>query len=425
MHNHQFLQRTSFVPDTFPGWGVPAHPAGNLVIYKRQHLQMKPAVLPSKVGFSLHSRNNTSCADFSTLCAFWQQTQPNTQPQQQFDLIFLHLTGLSWAELQLYKQSSHPVFANADLLMTQFNTVASHSQSALSRLAFSNCGQAPNSIPPTSTENIQKCNLFTQLKLAGFQLQYGLNHEGTADGLKTQIQQLMGKKALEPIRAIDLPIGLIGYDNSEITQDIDFLAAWWDNRIKVKTHPVVLYYHSITLHDGNRLFDETNNHSSGHDSASSYPKRLETLLTDLNDFINTIRESQRAALIFIIPTHGAGLSGAYNQPKRIHEIPTPAITLVPVAIHWISPNYQKQAIYDFPIKIQEPTSYLAVSRFIHQWLHLPSPTHHNPAWPVLFADLPSTPFVSQENNLTLIQHQNTYLLQRANQPWTTLNPNPN
>lgn len=74
MHNRQSVQRIFFVPDTFPGWDAQVHPVGSLVIYKRQHPQTKSGDLPSKLGFSLHSKKNISYADFSTLCAFWQQT---------------------------------------------------------------------------------------------------------------------------------------------------------------------------------------------------------------------------------------------------------------------------------------------------------------------------------------------------------------
>jgi hypothetical protein len=72
-HTHQSALQISFVLYTFPGWDVPEHPAEILVLYKRRHPQMKFVFPLSRIHFSLRSMKSISCADSSTLCAFWQQ----------------------------------------------------------------------------------------------------------------------------------------------------------------------------------------------------------------------------------------------------------------------------------------------------------------------------------------------------------------
>ncbi|MDP2379342.1 MAG: cellulose biosynthesis protein BcsG, partial [Pseudohongiella sp.] len=177
---------------------------------------------------------------------------------------------------------------------------------------------------------------------------------------------------------------------------------------------VAYYYNSITLHDGNRFPNSNLN------SLESYPLRLERVLNDLQSVLGEIKRSGRKALVLVVPEHGAGLTGEFGQLVGLRELPTPAITKVPVFGYWVAPGYV--ASPTGPVTVRQPTSYTALAELLNRWMALPAEQQLRPAWPVLLSDLPSTRFVAQQGNITVMESQGSYWMNAPGIGWKKLGP---
>ncbi|NJM31841.1 MAG: cellulose biosynthesis protein BcsG [Limnobacter sp.] len=325
---------------------------------------------------------------------------PLAQPD--FDIVLIHVCSLAWADLKGMRQTQHPLLRDADLLFSEFNTATSYSGPAVVRLLRSTCGQPTHTdlyTPPRA-----ECALFNQLERAGFRVEFGLNHDGKFDGFKQQVQTNLMVPAQEPVTFDSVSLGAIAFDQSPIARDLDFLKAWLKHRNTESGKPVAYYYNTITLHDGNLLPNSSLN------SLEAYPVRLERFLDDLQGFVQAYRKSGRKALVLMVPEHGAGMTGEYGQLTGLREIPTPAITKAPVLGYWISPNFERKDVYKFPVTIEKPVSYLAVSEFIARWIELPPSQRDDPTWPLLVSDLPTSLYVAEQGRIAVTEINGNYLL---------------
>ncbi|MDX1669021.1 MAG: cellulose biosynthesis protein BcsG [Limnobacter sp.] len=336
--------------------------------------------------------------------------RPLTVPD--FDVIFLHVCSLAWADLEVSMQKRHPLLDEADLVFNDFNTAASYSGPATIRFLRGNCGQPKHESLYSPIDD--ECALFNSLSNAGFSVQMGMNHDGIFDDFKKQVIDNLDTTSTEPVLFNEVSLGGIAFDGSELGRDSEFLKKWWDRRVKMTKAPVAMYYNSITLHDGNLL------PNSDMSSLESYPIRLERLLNDLKNFIDYLKESDRKALVVLLPEHGAGMSGEYGQLKGLRELPTPAITKVPVLAYWISNEYTRRDIYKFPIEVNKPTSYRSVTEFLSRWIALPPPQRNDPRWPLLTSDLPGTPFVAQQDQVTVMRYRDKYMFRSFQNRWQPL-----
>lgn len=366
-------------------------------------------------------RSNNDLAETSPsghLNAFFKAEENKTHPGYKslvtpdFDIIFLHICSIAWADLQQSMQRRHPLLEEADLVFSDFNTAASYSGPATIRFMRSNCGQSPHNSLYTPIDN--ECSLFNSLSSVGFQIQLGMNHDGVFDDFKDQIVSNLATQAVEPVLFNEVSLGGIAFDGSEIGRDSEFLKKWWERRLNLTQAPVALYYNTITLHDGNTLPNSQLN------SLDSYPIRLERLLNDIKNFIDYLKTSERKAMVFVVPEHGAGMSGEYGQLKGLRELPTPAITKGPVLAYWVSPDYVRRDIYKFPIEVNKPTSYMAVSEFLSRWIGLPPARRDDPKWPILTSDLPGTSFVSEQDKIVVMEYQDQYLIKSLENKWQPL-----
>lgn len=329
-----------------------------------------------------------------------------------FDVIVLHVCSMAWADIQASKLSAHPVLTQADLLFKQFNTVSSYSGPATLRLLRGTCGQGlqKDLYGPVNAQ----CSLYNGLRLSGFKVQMGMNHDGAFDQFKTAIIKNLPEGVEEAISYKSVAVGAKAFDGTQIGRDEDYLNTWWASRLRKPETPVAYYYNTISLHDGNIL------PGSNSSSLASYPVRLERLLDDFQAFIQTLKKSERKVLLMIVPEHGAGLTGEYGQLPGLREIPSPAITLAPVMAYWIDPDYTRNPEYSYPIEVKQPTSYLAVSEFMARWLKLTASARSKPTWPMIVGDLPSTPFVAEEGDITVLEQQNQYWIKAPGSAWEPL-----
>lgn len=325
-----------------------------------------------------------------------------------FDVIFIHVCSLSWDDLRTAGLDTHPLWRRFDFLMTNFNSASSYSGPAAIRILRSTCGQPSHAdlYAPAS----EQCYLMDNLKRSGFEPSLALNHDGHFDDFLRAVQT-QGRLNVSPLPLDGIAIAQRAFDNSPIYADFPVLARWLENRQKSGVLRMALFYNTISLHDGNHL-DETHPKLN---SMETYRIRLAKLLDDLEKFMQGIEKSGRRAVVAMIPEHGGAIRSDKMQIAGLREIPSPAITLVPVGIKVIGGNFQREGN---TLSIGEPTSYLAVSHIIARLLAAPPFTKNSFAPSDYAAGLPVTPFVSQNDSVVMTSHNRRYYLRMDTAGWT-------
>lgn len=324
-----------------------------------------------------------------------------------FDVIFIHVCSLSWDDLRAVGLDTHPLWRRFDFLMTRFNSASSYSGPAAIRILRSTCGQPPhaNLYAPAS----EQCYLMDNLKRSGFEPSLALNHDGHFDDFLKTVQT-QGRLNVPPLPVNGVAITQHAFDNSPIYDDFSVLARWLEHRQKSDIPRTALFYNSVSLHDGNHL-DGANSKLG---SMETYKIRLTKLLDDLERFIQSIEKSGRRAVVAMIPEHGAAIRGDKMQISGLREIPSQAITLVPVGIKVIGGNLQREGN---TLSIDQPASYLAVSHIIARLLEAPPFAKNSFAPADYAAGLPVTPFVSQNDSVVMAGYNRRYYLRQDAAGW--------
>ena len=256
------------------------------------------------------------------LQAFYQtQQQIMLQPSASnpdFDILMVNICSLSWQDLADTDLLDHPLLARGDIRFDNFYSASSYSGPATLRLLQASCGHKPHGEIFSAP---QQCMVGNQLANLGYDTEVRLNHNGVFDNYINQLRNLGGLSEAQIVPAEKFPTVMRGFDQSEIKSDAAVLRDWLTAD---RQAPTYTFYNSISLHDGNRVLEFKGS------SLESYRLRLKTLLDELNATFDAIERSGRKALVVIIPEHGAGLKGDKFQLPGMREIPTPALTHVPV-----------------------------------------------------------------------------------------------
>ena len=127
-----------------------------------------------------------------------------------------------------------------------------------------------------------------------------------------------------------------------------------------------------------------------------------------------LEASGRRAVVVMVPEHGAAVRGDAMQIAGLREIPSPAITLVPVGIRVIGPGAHR---IGESLQNAEPTSYLALSHIVSRMLAKPpfGPEGFRPADYAL--GMPVTDFVSENETATILRRGDRYFLRQDQEPW--------
>jgi len=322
-----------------------------------------------------------------------------------FDVIFVHICSLSWDDLAATGLEGHRLFKGFDILLKRFNSVSTYSGPAAIRFLRAPCGQQAHTAlyAPAAPQ----CLLMPDLQAAGFEPQLLLNHDGHFDGFLDQVRAQGLKAPVQSLEGLDAP--LRAFDDSRVYDDAGVLGRWLDSRAGNRAPRAAVYFNTLSLHDGNRLLADPAARSS-----QTYKRRLERLLDDIDAFMGKLAARGRRAVVVVIPEHGAALRGDAAQIPGLRDIPTPAITLVPVGIRVIGPDAHRAGE---PVVSSEPTSFLAVSAIVSRMLAKP------PFGPAGFqagdyaSDLPATEFVAQGETATLVRRGDAYLMRLDQDPW--------
>jgi cellulose synthase operon protein YhjU len=322
-----------------------------------------------------------------------------------FDILILHVCSLSWDDLASLNTSADGLFGHFDVVLTNFSSGASYSGPAAIRLLRGACGPTPEArlYDPAA----EGCLVIDGLQSAGFEPQWVMNHDGHfgnffADvrdrgGVSVPLQDLNGATPAET-----------AFDGTPVYGDYSVLSRWWARRLKDPAPRVVLYYNTISLHDGNRMVN-------GGDS--SYGTRFAAFAADITRFLELLRSSGRRVAVVLIAEHGAALRGDRRQISGLREIPTAAIARVPVAVALVNAPRAPAAAQT---RVAAPASYPALNEMLSRFIG------HNPyAAPVAsFGDyvetLPQTPFVAENNGATVIEAGTHFMMRSPDGTWSSL-----
>lgn len=329
-----------------------------------------------------------------------------------FDLIFLHICSLSWDDLRAVELDSHPLWRRFDFLFTRFNSAASYSGPAAIRLQRATCGQVPHSALYAPAP--AGCYLMDSLRRAGYEPALALNHDGHFDGFLGALRAQAGMNP-PPLPLSGLAVAQRAFDDSPIHDDLAVLSRWLEERQKNPRPRLAAYFNSISLHDGNRLLGA----SAARNSLDSYRGRLQKLLDDLERFLHQLEGSGRRAVLVLIPEHGAALRDERLQFAGLREIPSPAITRVPVGIRIVGPDARRLGE---TARVEAGTSYLAVSHLVARLLE-DSPYGAEGFSPAAYlADLPATPYVAENEDTVVMEHEGRYYLRQGAEGWSEYSP---
>lgn len=324
-----------------------------------------------------------------------------------FDVVFIHICSLSWDDIAVVGLESHPLWKRFDILMTRFNTAASYSGPAVIHLLRATCGQ--QSHDKLYLPTFDNCYLMNSLRTAGFEPELALNHNGKFDDFLGQIKKY-GRLDAPLMSQSGLLIAQNAFDDSPVYDDLDVLGRWLDRRKSSAASRVALFYNTASLHDGNH-FPGT---GSTPNTLKFYRARLARFLDEMEAFMQKLEDSDRRTVVVMIPEHGAALRGDKRQIAGLREIPTPSITLVPVGIRVAGGHLRHDA---GPLEIDQPTSYLAISYILKRMLDK-SPYSGGRVSPADYvANLPVTPFVAQNEQVTVAGYGGRYYLSRDMGKW--------
>ncbi len=331
---------------------------------------------------------------------------PPAKSDAPFDIIFLQICSLSWDDLDFTKQRDNPLFGHFDIIFSNFNSAASYSGPSAIRLLRGSCGQPSHEALYTAPQ--QQCLTMENLRNIRFEPQLTMNHDGHYGGFLQDVTE-GGGLHVPPIETKGLPAYLKAFDGTPIYNDFAVLSGWWSKRLQSPAERVALYYNSISLHDGNTYPNE-----SSASTAKTYPPRLSRLLEDMDRFFSVLQASGRRAVVVFVAEHGASMRGDKTQIAGLREIPSPSITTVPVGIKLIGLPDNPGAK---PLIVSKPTSHLAVSQLLSNFITISPFGQNKVSMDDYVRDLPSTDFVSENSDVTVMLRDKQYFIHSKGQEW--------
>ena len=332
------------------------------------------------------------------------QTKASGEP---FDVLILHVCSLSWDDLASAGFEQDPLLSRFQLLFTRFNSAASYSGPAAIRLLRANCGQSSHKRLYDRPQ--RNCLLFTGLEDAGFEPHWLMNHDGHFGNFFADVQQ-RGGMSVVPDAHQAATVGLLAFDGTPVYDDYSTLSTWWATRLRSPAPRVALYYNTISLHDGNR--PQNAPELSGR---ASYVLRLRRFFGGLGRFLDDLNASGRRVVVVLVPEHGAAVRGDRLQIEGLREIPTPAITEVPLAVAFIGLHSNSPSPLQ---RVTGPISYLALSQLLARVVADNPFDGADRDLGAYAKGLPRTPFVSDNEGTVVMQVGRSVMMRPPEGAWT-------
>lgn len=328
------------------------------------------------------------------------------ESKSNFDVLMLSICSLAWEDVKYFHQENHKLFKEFDILFEHFNSATSYSGPAIVRLLQANCGQKQHDNLMTNPSN-KNCYLVENLKNLGFDIELMLNHDGAFDNFLTLIKDKSSLN-VEPVK-YKLPDYLRNFDDSHIYRDKDIFSQWIMNRQLHPEQKKFTFYNTISLHDGVHYEQD---HSLK--SADTYEKRLITLLDDMYDILDGLKKTNRPIVVIFVPEHGANIKGDKVQMAGMRELPSPAITNLPVGLKIIGNGMAR--IGEQKI-VKEQSSFFAIAHLVNQILEQDVFAKNQFDPEKLLNDLPQTPMLSENEGSTVMQFNKNYYYSYNNNEW--------
>jgi cellulose synthase operon protein YhjU len=322
-----------------------------------------------------------------------------------YDIVLLHVCSLSWDDLSAVNLQDTPLLKRFDLLFTAFNSGASYSGPAAIRLLRGSCGQTPHK--QLYDAAAPGCLVIDGLQRAGFEPHWLMNHDGHFGDFFSDVRD-RGGMPVTPDSNAGAVVAQHSFDGTPIYDDYSVLAGWWGRRQAMPAHHVVLYYNTVSLHDGNRIGN------SSLSTNSSFHLRAERLFDGFGKFLDDLQKSGRHVVVVLIPEHGAAVRGDRKQITGLREIPTPAITQVPVAVALI--NRVKDASAPQQV-INAPASYLALNELLSRFI-ASDPFAAATSLSNVAQDLPQTESVAENEGTVVMQIGKQFMLRTPDGDWS-------
>jgi cellulose synthase operon protein YhjU len=324
-----------------------------------------------------------------------------------YDIVILHVCSLAWDDLNFVGDDNDPLLHRFDIVFDEFNTAASYSGPAAIRLLRGNCGQTPHRQLYESAKS--DCLLIDGLQRVGFEPEWLMNHDGHFGDFFNDVRT-HGAFPVEPEPPTGIKVVQHGFDGSPIYDDYGVLSNWWSKRLADPAPRVVLYYNSISLHDGNRV---------GADKRpASYGGRLEKFSSDIRQFMDDMEASGRRAIVLFVPEHGAAVRGDRRQIPGLREVPTRAITHVPVGVRLINTSPGAMKVRQ---RIEAPVSYLALNELLARLLADNPFAKSDLQLGSYTQNLPRTESVAENEGTTVMQIGDQSLVRMPDGEWTPWN----
>lgn len=322
-----------------------------------------------------------------------------------FDVLIIHICSLAWSDLEYVHLTNHPLWNKFDILFKKFNSASSYSAPAGIRLLRASCGQTShnNLFKPAGPE----CYLMDNLSKLGFSSNLALDHNGVFGDFLSLIREGGNILNLPMMSQEGIPLAYVEFDGSPLYNDAELLNRWLAQKKNTKNTRSATYINIITLHDGNRTLTNS--------ASVPYATRASNLFDQLERFLVSLEQSDRKMMVVVIPEHGANLTGDKLQMPGLRDIPSPAITHIPVGIKFIG---MKAPAPSKPLEINNNSSYLAVSELIARLVD--GKLFNEPVVDLarLVAELPQTAVVSENEGVTVMRFEGIpYVLLSGDTNW--------
>ena len=321
-----------------------------------------------------------------------------------FDIAVLNICSLSKDDLEASGLNAHPVFSKFDVRFDAFNSATAYSGPATLRLVTGACGQPTHGTLYNGRR--PDCEWMTALEKAGWEGHLVMDHNGAFDHYLENLR-LIGGVSAPLMDQKKLSAQYEAFDGTPILRTSEVLNAWMKVR-EASSAPTVSLMNLIALHDGNRL--------PGTSSSLAFKPRAKKMLDDLDAFIDWLVAEGNPLMLILVPEHGAAVRGDKVQVARLREIPSPAITQIPVYVKFVGLDNKGG-----PRTIEGPTSYLALTelmaRTIESGIYRDTKADHRDDLDRIVRNLPLTWPVSENSNAVVMPYAGDTWLKLKNNRW--------
>ena len=246
----------------------------------------------------------------------------------------------------------------------------------------------------------------TALEKGGWESHLVLDHNGAFDHYLENLR-LIGGVSAPLMDQKNLSAQYEAFDGTPIMRTSEVLNAWMKIR-DASSVPTVSLMNLIALHDGNRL--------PGTSSSLPFKPRARKMLDDLDAFLDKLDAKAKPLMLIVVSEHGAAVRGDKIQVARLREIPSPAITQIPVYVKFVGLDNTGASR-----TIAGPTSYLALSELMARTIESGSyrnpKASHEEALNQIVRNLPLTWQVSENSNAVVMPYAGDTWLKLKNNRW--------